>query len=123
MAGIRGKAVDLTIDAGGRGMTLTYPREAGNSEDRVIIEDQFCGVVAPDECSWVIDEDEGGVRSICLSLRKRRRDATESTWWSRFLRAEEEVIPPEMTQIPVDQAMALQDLDEATTASASAASE
>lgn len=89
--GVRGKAVDLVIDAGGTGMTLKYPRADGDAE----IKGDFSGVVAPDECSWVIDEDEKGERSICLSLRKRRREASESTWWPRLFREEEAVGPLE----------------------------
>jgi hypothetical protein len=29
-------------------------------------------------------------------LRKRRREASESTWWSRCFREEENVVTPEM---------------------------
>lgn len=85
--GVRGKAVSLVIDAGGGGMTLTYPGEEGAGA--VEVRGEFSGVVAPDECSWVIDEDESGERCICLSLRKRQRRASESTWWPRLWREEE----------------------------------
>jgi hypothetical protein len=94
--GVRGRAVSLVIDAGGTGMTLRYPTGDGNGngdEGQVEIAGEFSGAVAPGECSWVIDEDERGQRCLCLSLRKRRRDAAESTWWSRCFKAEENVGP------------------------------
>ena len=67
--GVRGRAVSLVIDADGGGMKLRYPDEG----EEVEIKGEFSGVVAPDDCSWVIDEDEKGQRCVCLSLRKRVR--------------------------------------------------
>lgn len=95
--GVRGKAVSLVIDAGGTGMTLRHPKEGGGGEEggQVEIRGDFSGVVAPDECSWVIDEDETGQRCVCLSLRKRRRETQESTWWPRFFVEEEALSPVE----------------------------
>jgi len=95
---VRGKAVQLTIDAAGKSMELSYPvpEEGGREGGRVRMGGEFSGLVSPDECSWVIDEDEEGVRCVCLSLRKRRREASESTWWSRCFKEEESVVPPEM---------------------------
>ncbi len=95
--GVRGRAVSLVIDADGGGMTLRYPGPGGEEEQGEVVEvrGEFSGVVAPDDCSWVIDEDEAGRRCVCLSLRKRVREASESTWWPRFFKAEEAVAPPE----------------------------
>lgn len=91
--GVRGKAVSLIIDAKGAGMTLRHPGEEGQGQ--VEIQGDFSGVVAPDECSWVVDADERGRRCVCLSLRKRRRETSESTWWPRFLKHEEAGTPVE----------------------------
>lgn len=87
--------MELVIDAAGSSMRLSYPIEPG-SEDRVTIDEQFCGVVSPEECSWVIDEDEEGTRCICLSLRKRRRDTADASWWARLFKIEEDELPEEL---------------------------
>ncbi len=95
-ADVRGKAVQLTIDEGGRSMEVSWPQDG--DAPRVRVGGEFSGFVSPDECSWVIDDDEHGQRCICLSLQKRRRQASESTWWSRCFKEEESVAPPELQQ-------------------------
>jgi hypothetical protein len=98
---VKGKSVSLVINAGGTGMRLSYPVEG--EDDLVVLEGSFSGVASPEECSWVIDEDEAGQRCICLSLRKRRRHSMESTWWARFMQEEEladTALPPPSTPPP-----------------------
>lgn len=103
--GVRGKSVQMTIDAAGRCMEVSHPQTSENPEvtgrqgekgERQRIGGELSGLVSPDECSWVIDEDGQGQRCVCLSLRKRRREASESTWWPRCFKEEESVVPPEM---------------------------
>ena len=85
-------------------MEISYP-DPENKETRVRIGGEFSGLVAPDESSWVVDDDEDRQRCICLSLKKRRRDATESTWWPRCFRQEEFAMTPEM-QVSLDEGAA-----------------
>lgn len=102
---VRGRDVSLVIDAGGSGMTLRHPSGEDGEGEEMEICGEFSGVVAPDECSWVIDEDERGQRCVCLSLRKRRKTAGESTWWARFLK-EEEAGTPQEEQLALEAARA-----------------
>jgi len=99
---VRAKQVDLEIDKSGHGMKVRfpYPEEDGG---KVTIEGQFCGLVKPEECSWVIDEVEGGQRCICLSLMKRARTTQESTWWSRLFTSEEETGMPDLPALRVSE--------------------
>lgn len=80
--------MEVSFGKDGGSIRLSYPSEEAEG-GQMVVEKRLSGLVSPDECSWVIDEDDKGRRCVCMSLMKRRRTTSESTWWSRLFKEEE----------------------------------